>query len=331
MQPIPSIMKALMADASGTAEGLHLASVPTPQPGDHEVLIKVAAAGINRADILQRQGKYAPPEGVTNILGLEAAGEVVDLGRGATRFKVGDKVMALLAGGGCAEYVHVHEDHCLAVPENLSLIEAAVFPEALVTVWANVFETGRLDSYEHILIHGGASGIGTTAIQMVKAHGAYCIVTVGNDEKAEACRQLGADLAINYNEEDFVEAVLKRTGHGVNIVLDMVGGDYIPRNLKALMPGGMHISIATQHGAKAEVDFRMVMAKRLRITGSTIRARDSYEKSLLVRAVSKYAMPWVEKGEVKPVIFQAFPLEKAGEAHKVMETSAHIGKIALTV
>lgn len=324
-------MKAILADPPGGPEALCVVELPVPQPGEGEVLIHVQAAGINRADILQRQGKYDPPKGASNILGMEAAGEIVALGKNVRRWKAGDKVAALLAGGGYAEYVAVPEGQCLPWPKGFNALQAGTTPEATFTVWANIFQAGRLASGETALIHGGSSGIGTFAIQMVKAAGASAIVTVGNDEKAQACIKLGAVYAINYKTQDFVQEVLAATnGRGVDVVLDMVGVDYVSKNIEALAPFGRHISIGTQRGTRAEIDIRRIMQKQIVLTGSTMRGRDVQEKCRLACEVEAKAWPWLEKGLVKPVIFQSFPMHQAAEAHKVMESSAHIGKIALT-
>lgn len=301
-----------------------------PQPSSGEVLIKIAAAGVNHADLLQRKGKYPPPQGASEILGLEVAGEVSALGPKTSRWKVGDKVCALLSGGGYAEYVAVSEEHCLAIPACLSMREAAALPEAVATVWANLFQAAKLTPADTVLAHGGSSGIGTTAIQMVKLFGAKIFVTVGSEAKAEACRKLDADLVINYKTEDFVERVLQATnGQGTNIVLDMVGGDYVNRNLAALAPLGTHISIATQQGRMASVDLRLVMQKRLTLTGSTLRARPNDEKARLIDEIRQNVWSWVAGGKLKPLIYQCFSIKNAAEAHKVMESGAQIGKIVL--
>lgn len=306
--------------------------MPTSQPVSGEVLIKVAAAGLNRADTLQRQGKYPPPEGASEIMGLEVAGEIVALGPNTSRWEIGDKVCALLSGGGYAEFVNVPEGQCLSIPKNVSMIEAAALPETLVTVWANIFETAALKSGETVLVHGGSSGIGTTAIQMIKLFGAKVFVTVGNDEKAGACRKLGADLVVNHKTQDFTEEVLKATnGRGVDIVLDMVGGDYVSRNLAVLAPFGRHVSIASQQGRNASFDIRMVMQKRLTITGSTIRSRPAAEKARLVGEIREKVWPWVASGQLKPLIYRSYPIKKVAEAHKMMESGAHIGKMVLEV
>ena len=323
-------MYAITCPAFGPADVMQWAEIPTPQPLAGEVLIKVSAAGINRADLLQRQGKYPPPTGASDILGLEVSGEIVALGNGATKWKIGDKVCVLLSGGGYAEYVAVPEGQCLPVPVNLSMIEAAALPEALVTIYANVFETAGLKAGETLLLHGGGSGIGTTAIQMAKIHGAKVIATVGSEEKAEACRKLGADKVINYKTEDFVTATMDATnGQGVNVVLDMISGDYVNRNLSLLAPFGRHISIATQQSKMATIDIGLVMRKRLVVTGSTLRARPAEEKARLVEEVRQKWWGAVTEKRLKPVICQSYPIKKAAEAHKMMESGQHIGKIVL--
>ena len=329
---MPVLMSFIACQTFGAPEVLVLASRPLPVVGEGEVRIKVAAAGVNRADLLQRRGKYPQPSGASDILGLEVAGVVESLGAGADRWRVGDRVCALLAGGGYAEYVTVPALHCLPVPEALSLTEAAALPEALVTVYANLCEAGGLKPGDNMLIHGGSSGIGTTAIQWAKHEGARVLTTVGSQEKAEACLKLGADLAIAYKQEDFVERVLSATsGRGVDIVLDMIGGAYVNRNLTALALGGRHISIATQSGALAEIDIRLVMQKRLILTGSTLRGRDRAEKSRLIAAIEAKIWSSVASGKIKPVIYQTFPLKNASQAHKALESGAHIGKIVLEV
>jgi NADPH2:quinone reductase len=305
---------------------------PVPQPGAGEVLVKVAAAGVNRPDVVQRQGHYPPPKGATDIPGLEIAGEVVALGPGATRWKIGDKVMALVVGGGYAEYCPAHESHCLPVPEGLSMVEAAAIPETFFTVWHNTFERGRLKAGETLLVHGGSSGIGTTAIQLAKAFGAKVITTAGSADKCDACRRLGADVAINYRTEDFVAATKAATdGKGAEVVLDMVGGDYIERNYEAAAVEGRVVQIAFLGSPKATVDFRRIMLKRLTHTGSTLRARSVPDKGAIARAVEQHVLPLIAAGKVRPLIDSTFPLREAAAAHAKMETSAHIGKIVLTV
>ena len=325
-------MRAILCPSFGSAESMIWGDAPTPQPAVGEVLIKVAAVGINRADLLQRQGKYPPPPGASDIMGLEVSGEVAELGAETSRWKVGDKVCALLSGGGYAEYVSVPEGQCLLIPSGMSFRDAAALPEAIITVWANLFELAGLKSRETALVHGGSSGIGTTTIQLAKLSGAKIIVTVGSDEKADACRKLGADHAINYKSEDYVEAALRANGgQGVDVVLDMIGGSYVNRNLSVLASFGRHVSIATQQNRMAEIDIRLVMQKRLVITGSTLRARPAVEKARLTREVEQKVWPWVISGQFKPLIYQSYPIKKMAEAHKMMESGAHIGKIVAEV
>ena len=303
---------------------------PRPSPASGEVLIKVAAAGVNRPDVMQRQGLYPPPPGASDIPGLEIAGEVVALGSGASRFKPGDKVTALVAGGGYAQFCPVHESNALPVPGALSLVEAAAIPETFFTVWHNVFERGALDRGETLLVHGGSSGIGTTAIQLAKAFGARVITTAGSAEKCEACVRLGADKAVNYRSEDFVAATKAATdGRGADLILDMVGGDYIERNYEAAAVDGRIVQIAFQGSPRANVDFLRLMLKRLTHTGSTLRARPVQDKAAIARAIEQNVWPLIAAGKVKPVIFRTFPLGEAAAAHALMETSAHIGKIVL--
>jgi NADPH2:quinone reductase len=303
-----------------------------PQPGAGEVLVKVAAAGVNRPDVAQRQGNYPPPKGATDIPGLEIAGEVVALGAGVQRWKLGDKVMALVVGGGYAEYCPAHESHCLPIPPRLTMVEAAAIPETFFTVWHNVFERGHLKAGETLLAHGGSSGIGTVAIQLAKAFGAKVVTTAGSAEKCEACRKLGADVAVNYKTEDFVAATKAATGgKGADVVLDMVGGDYIERNYEAAAIDGRIVQIAFLGSSKATVDFRRLMVKRLTHTGSTLRARAVADKAAIARAVEEHALPLVAAGKVKPLIDSTFPLREAAAAHTRMEASTHIGKIVLLV
>jgi NADPH2:quinone reductase len=330
--PVPNEMIAIGISAPGGPEVLVPRPHPVPQPGAGEVLVKVAAAGVNRPDVMQRKGLYPPPKGATDIPGLEIAGEVAALGPGVTRWKVGDKVMALVVGGGYAEYCVAHESHCLPVPAGLSMIEAAAIPETFLTVWHNTFERGGLKAGETLLVHGGSSGIGTTAIQLARAFGARVITTAGSPEKCEACRKLGADPAINYKTEDFVAVTKAATdGHGADVILDMVGGDYIARNYEAAAVEGRVVQIAFQGSPKATVDFRRIMLKRLHHTGSTLRARSVADKGAIMRAVEEHVLPLIAAGRVKPVIDSTFPLAQAAAAHARMETSAHIGKIVLTV
>jgi NADPH2:quinone reductase len=281
---------------------------------------------------MQRQGLYPPPKGAPEIPGLEIAGEVVAIGAGVKRWKLGDKIMALVVGGGYAEYCLAHEGHCLAVPPGLTLVEAAAIPETFFTVWHNTFERGRLKAGETLLVHGGSSGIGTAAIQLAKAFGARVITTAGSAEKCEACRKLGADLAVNYKAEDFVAATKTGTGgRGADVVLDMVGGDYIERNYDAAAIDGRVVQIAFLGGPKATVNFAKLMVKRLHHTGSTLRPRSNADKAAMVAAIEAKVMPLLRAGRVKPLVDSTFPLEKAVDAHRRMETSEHIGKIVLTV
>jgi NADPH:quinone reductase len=303
-----------------------------PKPGPHEILIKVAAAGVNRPDVAQRSGSYPPPPGASDLPGLEVAGTVAAVGSGATKHKIGDKVMSLVAGGGYAPYVIAPDAQAMAIPPALSMIEAGATPETLMTVWHNVFERGALKGGETILIHGGSSGIGTMAIQLAKAFGSRVIVTVGSKQKADACTKLGADRAIDYKTEDFVAEVKSFTGgHGVEVVLDMVAGDYIERNYDAAAVEGRIVQIAVLGGARATVNFAKLMMKRLHHTGSTLRPRSSADKAAMVAAIEAKVMPLFREGRVKPLIDSTFPLLKAADAHRRMESSEHIGKIVLTV
>jgi NADPH2:quinone reductase len=324
-------MTAIGIRAPGGPEMLDPQQRPVPKPGAGEVLVKVLAAGVNRPDVMQRQGRYPPPPGAPDIPGLEIAGEVVALGDGAKRWKSGDRIMALVVGGGYAEYCAAHESH--ALPMNaLSPVEAAAIPETFFTVWHNVFQRGALKNGETLLVHGGSSGIGTTAIQLAKNFGARVIVTAGSDDKCEACRKIGADVAINYKTQDFVVETKKAThDKGADLILDMVGGDYIARNYEAAAVEGRIVQIAFQRESKTTVDFMRIMLKRLHHTGSTLRARAVEDKAAIARAVEQNALPLIAAGKVKPIIFKTFPLKEAAAAHALMETSAHIGKIVLTV
>ncbi|MGJ8524994.1 Phthiocerol synthesis polyketide synthase type I PpsC [Halomonadaceae bacterium LMG 33818] len=329
---IPATMQAVVYQAAGGPEVIALEDRPTPVPLENEVLVKVAAAGINRPDVMQREGKYPPPSGASDIPGLEIAGEVVAIGDQVRRFSLGDKICGLVAGGGYAQYCVVHEDNALFVPEGLSLQEAAALPETFMTVWTNLFEDGKLSDQDRVLIHGGSSGIGTTAIQLAKAFQAkQILVTVGNEAKAEACRSLGADIAINYREEDFVSAVKENTqGHGADLILDMIGGDYVTKNYQAAAKFGRIIQIATQQGNPHEVEVFRLMLKRLTHTGSTLRSRSVEEKALIVRALEKDVWPKISHGEIKPYIHATFSYKDAPKAHQLMDSSQHIGKIVLT-
>jgi NADPH2:quinone reductase len=305
---------------------------PVPTPGAVEVLVRLAAAGINRPDVLQRQGGYPPPPGASDIPGLEIAGEVVSVGPGVTRWSIGDRVCGLVAGGGYAEYCVIHESNALPVPSGFSMVEAAAIPETFFTVWTNVFERGGLKSGETFLVHGGTSGIGTTAIMLAKAFGARVFTTVGSADKCAASLRLGADRAVNYRDEDFVAVVKAETGgKGVDLILDMVGGDYIARNWEAAALNGRIVQIAFLHGSKVEIDFTRLMLKRLTHTGSTLRARSVGEKAAIAAALEVKVWPLFASGEVRPVVHATLPLADAAKGHALMESSAHIGKIVLTV
>ncbi|CAN7252664.1 NAD(P)H-quinone oxidoreductase [Bosea sp. LjRoot237] len=332
MTALPAMMTAIGFDAPGGPEVLKPQQRPVPQPGPGQVLVHVAVAGVNRPDVLQRMGGYAPPPGASDIPGLEIAGRIVALGEGVSRYEVGDQICALVAGGGYAQYAVVHEDNALPIPAGLSLEEAGAIPETYFTVWTNVFQRGSLKKGESFLVHGGTSGIGTTAIQLAKAFGATVLATAGSDEKCAACRELGADHAINYRSEDFVAAAKAATGgRGVNLILDMVGGDYINRNYDAAAESGRIVQIAFLNGPKAEVNFSRLMMKRLTHTGSTLRPRTIAEKAAIARELEEKVWPLLTGRRCKPVIHARFPLEQAAEAHQLMESNAHIGKIVLTV
>lgn len=305
---------------------------PVPQPGSGCILVKVDAAGVNRPDVLQRQGLYPPPLGASQIPGLEIAGEVVALGGKTSRFNIGDKVCALVAGGGYAEYCTVHESNALPVPRGLSMAEAAAVPETFFTVWANLFQRGKLQAGETVLVHGGTSGIGTTATMLAKAFGATVIVTVGSEEKRRACLALGADLAINYHSEDFVEETKKFTnGNGADVVVDIVAGDYVARNYRVAALNGRIIQIGVQNGPAKDLNLMPMLAKRLTHTGSTLRSRSIQEKTQIAEELERHVWPLLEQGKLKPLIFKSFRLEKAAEAHALLESGAHIGKIVLTM
>ena len=322
-------MLAMGFDAPGGPEVLRAEQVPVPQPGPGQVLIKVAHAGVNRPDVLQRQGGYPPPKGASPIPGLEVAGEVVALGEGAAA-EVGARVCALVAGGGYAEYCLAQADQCLPVPEGLSLAEAAALPETLLTVWHNVFQRGQAQAGETLLVHGGTSGIGTMAIMLAKAFGLTVITTCGSESKCAAAREIGADYAIDYKAKDFVEEVAAITGgKGVNVVLDMVSGDYVPRNLKCLAEDGRHVTIAVLGGAKAELNMAVLMMRRYTLTGSTLRARSDAFKAALTADIAQKVWPLVAAGKLRPVMDRRFPLTEVAEAHRRMEKGEHIGKIVL--
>jgi NADPH2:quinone reductase len=332
MEQLPAQMTVIGISKPGGPEVLLPETRPVPKSGPGEILIKVEAAGVNRPDVAQRSGSYPPPPGASDLPGLEVAGTVVALGDGATKHKLGDKVMSLVAGGGYAPYVIAADAQAMAIPAALTMIEAGATPETLMTVWHNVFERGGLKAGETLLIHGGSSGIGTMAIQLAKAFGAKVIVTVGSQDKAEACTRLGADRAINYKTADFVAECKSFTGgQGVNVVLDMVAGDYVERNYDAAAVEGRIVQIAVLGGAKATVNFAKVMMKRLHHTGSTLRPRSLADKAAMVAAIEAKVLPLFREGRVKPLIDSTFPLANAADAHRRMETSAHIGKIVLTV
>jgi NADPH2:quinone reductase len=332
MEKLPAQMTVIGIEKPGGPEVLVPETRPVPAPGPNEILIRVAAAGVNRSDAMQRSGSYPPPPGASDLPGLEVAGEVVALGKGASKFKPGDKVMSLVSGGGYAQYCVAHESIAMPIPAGLSMPEAGATPETLMTVWHNVFERGALKAGQTLLVHGGSSGIGTMAIQLAKAFGAKVIVTVGSKDKADACLKLGADHAINYKTQDFVAEVKALTGGtGANLILDMVGGDYIEKNYDVAAIEGRIVQIAFLNGAKATVNFAKLMVKRLHHTGSTLRPRSVADKAAMVGIIEARVLPLMREGRIKPLIDSSFPLDKAADAHRRMETSAHIGKIVLTV
>ncbi len=328
MSAIPDMMTAVIIEGGkGAADALKAAQVPTPKPGPGEILIRVKAAGVNRPDIIQRMGLYPPPPGAPEILGLEVAGDVAAFGAKAARWSVGDQVCALLGGGGYAEYCRVDSRHVLPIPKGLSLVEAAALPETAFTVFANVLESGALKAGETFLIHGGTSGIGVMAIQMAKAAGAKVFATSRGADKAAAALKLGADVAIDTKAEDFVERI--KTEGGADVILDMVGGDTTPKNLACLKPLGRNVLIATQGGAKAEIDLMRLMRDRLILTGSTLRPRSADEKARLAAAVEARVWPWIEAGKIRPIVDKTFPLAEAGAAHAYVESGSHLGKVVL--
>ncbi|WP_374441859.1 NAD(P)H-quinone oxidoreductase [Stella sp.] len=332
MADLPQTMRAVEIVRPGGPEVLVPTTRPVPQPGPGEVLIRVAAAGINRPDVLQRKGGYAPPPGASDLPGLEAAGTVAAVGPDAGRWQPGDAVCALVAGGGYAEYCVAPAPQCLPVPAGLTMVEAGAVPETFFTVWTNVFERGRLQAGERLLVHGGSSGIGTTAIQMAKALGATVYATAGSAEKCAACTALGADLAIDHTRDDFVARVAEATsGQGVDVILDMVGGDYTARNLEALAVEGRLVQIAFLRGSRVQLDLEPVMRKRLTLTGSTLRPRTVAQKGAIAAALETRVWPLLAAGRLKPPIFRTFPLAEAAAAHALMESNAHIGKIVLEV
>jgi hypothetical protein len=327
---LPATMTAIAISRPGGPDVLVAEQRPLPQPGPGEILVKVAAAGVNRPDISQREGRYPPPPGASDLPGLEIAGEVVALGEGATAWKIGDKVCALAHGGGYAQYCAVHESHALPVPKGLSMVEAAALPETFFTVWVNVFDMAGLKAGEWLLIHGGSSGIGTTAIMLAKAFGAKVIVTAGSDEKCDACLKLGADAAINYKTTDFVPAVKEITGgHGADVILDMVGGPYVERNHQCAAMDGRVTQIAMMQGSK--VDLRFMSQRRIRHMGSTLRPRTVPQKGAIAAALREKVWPLIEAGQIRPVMDSTFALADASKAHERLETSQHIGKVVLTL
>jgi len=325
-------MRAVVADGAGGPEVLSIVDRPRPSAGEGEILVRVRAAGINRPDVMQRQGKYPPPPGAGDILGLEIAGEVEAVGPGVTRFAEGDRVMGLVASGGYAEWATVHETNALGIPDAMSFEEGGAFPETYFTVWSNLFERAGLEAGETALVHGGSSGIGTTAIMLAKAFGARVIVTVGSDEKAEACLDLGADGAINYRTEDFVERAREMTGgRGPEVILCMIGGPYLARNLKCVAVDGRIAQIAWQQGSRVDIDLMPLLLKRLTLTGSTLRARPVEMKARLAAALEAHVLPLLASGRARPLIDSTFPMERVADAHARMDSSAHIGKIVLTM
>jgi NADPH:quinone reductase len=329
---LPREMTAVEIAAPGGPEQLRAVQRPMPVPGDGEVLVRVAAAGVNRPDVMQRQGRYPPPPGASDLPGLEIAGEIVALGPKVTGKSVGDAVTALLPGGGYASYAIAAAPLCLPVPSGISMVEAAAIPETFFTVWTNLFDRGRCKSGETVLIHGGTSGIGTTAIQLAAAWGARVFATAGSDDKARACERLGAVRGINYRTEDFVEVLRTETsGKGVDVTLDMVAGSYAPRNLEIAALEGRVVIISLLGGARTEINLGLILTKRLTLTGSTLRTRTVAQKTEVADAVQKNIWPLLAAGRVRPVIHATFPLTEAAEAHRLMETSNHIGKIVLTV
>lgn len=331
MTEIPSTMIAIDPDETGGPEILKPVERPVPVPGPGELLIKIAAAGVNRPDAMQRAGKYPPPPGAPSILGLELAGEVAALGDGADARLLGRPVMALVAGGAYAEYAVAPSGQCLAVPPSLSMVEAAALPETMFTVWSNMFERGRAAPGETVLVHGGTSGIGTIAIMLGKIFGLTMIVTAGSARKCQRALEIGADHAVDYKEQDFVAEVRRLAPEGVNLVLDMVGGDYLPRNLDCLAAEGRHVSIAVQRGAKAEIPIHKIMQKRLTLTGSTLRARDVGFKTHLRDQLARTVWPLLADGRLRPVVDSTFPLALAADAHRRLDEPDHVGKTVLTV
>ncbi len=329
---VPLEMSVIEIAAPGGPEQLQLSQRPVPEPAEGEVLVRVAAAGVNRPDVMQRQGRYPPPAGASDLPGLEIAGEIAALGPKVSGLAVGDKVMALLPGGGYAAYAIAAAPLCLPIPDGITMVEAAAIPETFFTVWTNLFDRGRCKAGETVLIHGGTSGIGTTAIQLAAAWGARVFATAGSDDKARACERLGAIRGINYRTEDFVEVMRAETaGKGVDVTLDMVAGSYAQRNLEAAALEGRIVMISLLGGARAEINMGTILTKRLTLTGSTLRARTVAQKAEVADAVRKNVWPLLTTGRVRPTIHATFPLAEASEAHRLMESSNHIGKIVLTI
>ena len=328
---VPATMQAISIVEPGGPSVLRMSEFPVPRPGASEVLIRVAASGVNRPDVLQRQGKYPVPPDANPLPGLEVAGEIVAVGGDVTRWVAGDRVMALTHGGGYAEFCAVDGRHCLPIPGGLSFVEAAAVPETFFTVWYNVFTRCRLADGETFLVHGGSSGIGTTAIQLAKAHGCFALTTAGSDEKCDFCTELGADMAFNYRSTDWQAAVQHATGgRGVDVLLDMVAGPYTQKNLESLARDGRYAIIAFLQGSRAEVDLRVVLTRRLTITGSTLRPQSAAEKAGITADLERNVLPLLEAGRVRPVIYETFSLQEAAAAHELMESSRHMGKIVLT-
>ena len=324
-------MRAVVARRPGGPDALEIETRPIPTPGEGEILIKIDAAGVNRPDALQRMGHYAPPPGASDVLGLEAAGTVVARGAGATRYSVGARVTALIPGGGYADFCIAHETNALPIPPGLSAVEAGAIPETYFTVWSNVFDRGALRPGETLLVHGGSSGIGTTAINLAKAFGSKVVATAGSDEKVRHCERLGADVGVNYRTDDFVARTLVATnGRGADVILDMVGGDYVERNYAAAAANGRIVQIAFMQGQRTTIDLRVIMQKRLMHTGSTLRPRSPAEKAIIADALLAKVWPLIKDGRCKPVVDSVFALSEAARAHARLETEAHIGKIVLT-
>lgn len=327
---LPASMVAIDIRQPGGPEELVAASHPLPVPGAGHLLVRIAATGVNRPDVVQRLGSYPPPKGASPIPGLEFSGEVVAVGEGVSRYRPGDLVCALVAGGGYAEYGVVHEHNALPVPKGLTLLEAAALPETFFTVWSNVFQRGRLAAGETILIHGGTSGIGTVSIMLAKAFGAHVIVTAGSDEKCQAAVALGAEAAINYREKDFVAEMKRLTnGRGADVIVDLIAGEYVAKNYAAAAMDGRIVQIGVQNGVAHEVNFGMMLVKRLTHIGSTLRARSIEDKAAIARELEEKVWPLLASGQIKPQIFKTFPLNEAAQAHALMESSVHVGKIML--